>query len=312
MEKKALVRYLAAILLSSLTYNAAADTTQTKPAPTLSDINAQGISNNTKGVHNNTRRIVYINRQINEIKDNVSQMNSDFDNNIKKLKKNNNNRLKSETANIRNELAKLRDTIDDSIFAYYNVNADKIQNNTDLINDQVTSINKDREKKHHAFDSKLKEVELFLQGALIGVNAADQVTEQLNTNIQDLDKKVIGNTSSIKTLKSDAAKTQKANEVKFTKLENKFDHRVSQLESKIDKRAQEANAGIASVAAMSNIPYATNTRFSAGVGVGNYKNGSAIAAGAQYQLKENINLRSSVSWNNSDAAVIGAGVAFGW
>ncbi len=50
---------------------------------------------------------------------------------------------------------------------------------------------------------------------------------------------------------------------------------------------------------MSNIPYAINTRFSAGVGVGNYKNGSAIAAGAQYQLKENINLRSSVSWNNS-------------
>nr|ELR5069863.1 YadA-like family protein [Providencia rettgeri]ELR5221195.1 YadA-like family protein [Providencia rettgeri] len=235
-------------------------------------------------------------------------MDSKFNN----LKKNNNNRLKSETANIRNELAKLRDTIDDSIFDYYNINADKIQSNTVLINDQVTSINKDREKKHHVFDSKLKEVELYVQGALIGVNAADQVTEQLNTNIQNLDKKVIGNTSSIKTLKSDAAKTQKVNEVKFTKLENKFDHGVSQLESKIDKRAQEANAGIASVAAMSNIPYATNTRFSAGVGVGNYKNGSAIAAGAQYQLKENINLRSSVSWNNSDAAVIGAGVAFGW
>ncbi|MBQ0268761.1 YadA-like family protein [Providencia huaxiensis] len=239
-------------------------------------------------------------------------MDSSFNNSINRLKKNNNNRLKSETTNIRNELAKLRDTVDNSILDYYNVNAEKIQSNTDLINDQVTSINKDREKKHHAFDSKLKEVELYVQGALIGVNAADQVTEQLNTNIQDLDKKVVGNTSSIKTLKSDAAKTQKANELKFTKLENKFDHGVSQLDSKIDKRAQEANAGIASVAAMSNIPYATNTRFSAGVGVGNYKNGSAIAAGAQYQLKENINLRSSVSWNNSDAAVIGAGVAFGW
>ncbi|MEX0423421.1 YadA-like family protein [Providencia rettgeri] len=239
-------------------------------------------------------------------------MDLSFNNSINKLKKNNNNRLKSETTNIRSELVKLQDTVDNSILDYYNVNAEKIQSNTDLINDQVISINKDREKKHHAFDSKLKEVELYVQGALIGVNAADQVTELLNTNIQNLDKKVVGNTSSIKTLKSDAVKTQKANEVKFTKLENKFDHRVSQLDSKIDKRAQEANAGIASVAAMSNIPYAINTRFSAGVGVGNYKNGSAIAAGAQYQLKENINLRSSVSWNNSDAAVIGAGVAFGW
>lgn len=305
MEKKALARHLVAILLSGLSYNAAANTSFSKPAPTLSDINAYDIKNNVKS-------IVGINERINNIDNQISLMDSSFNNNINRLKKNNNNRLKSETTNIRNELANLRDTVDNSILDYYNVNAEKIQSNTDLINDQVTSINKDREKKHHAFDSKLKEVELYVQGALIGVNAADQVTEQLNTNIQDLDKKVVGNISSIKTLKSDAAKTQKANELKFTKLENKFDHGVSQLDSKIDKRAQEANAGIASVAAMSNIPYATNTRFSAGVGVGNYKNGSAIAAGAQYQLKENINLRSSVSWNNSDAAVIGAGVAFGW
>ncbi|MCG9535412.1 YadA C-terminal domain-containing protein [Providencia huaxiensis] len=305
MEKKALARHLVAILLSGLSYNAAANTSFSKPAPTLSDINAYDIKNNVKS-------IVGINERINNIDNQISQMDSSFNNSINRLKKNNNNRLKSETTNIRNELANLRGTVDNSILDYYNVNAEKIQSNTDLINDQVTSINKDREKKHHAFDSKLKEVELYVQGALIGVNAADQVTEQLNTNIQDLDKKVVGNTSSIKTLKSDAAKTQKANELKFTKLENKFDHGVSQLDSKIDKRAQEANAGIASVAAMSNIPYATNTRFSAGVGVGNYKNGSAIAAGAQYQLKENINLRSSVSWNNSDAAVIGAGVAFGW
>ncbi|MDT0134243.1 MULTISPECIES: YadA C-terminal domain-containing protein [Providencia] len=305
MEKKALARHLVAILLSGLSYNAAANTSFSKPAPTLSDINAYDIKNNVKS-------IVGINERINNIDNQISLMDSSFNNSINRLKKNNNNRLKSETTNIRNELANLRDTVDNSILDYYNVNAEKIQSNTDLINDQVTSINKDREKKHHAFDSKLKEVELYVQGALIGVNAADQVTEQLNTNIQDLDRKVVGNTSSIKTLKSDAAKTQKANELKFTKLENKFDHGVSQLDSKIDKRAQEANAGIASVAAMSNIPYATNTRFSAGVGVGNYKNGSAIAAGAQYQLKENINLRSSVSWNNSDAAVIGAGVAFGW
>lgn len=305
MEKKVLARYLAAILLSSLSYNAAANTTFSKPAPTLSDINAYDIKNNVKS-------IIDINERINNIDSQISQMDLSFNNSINKLKKNNNNRLKSETTNIRSELVKLQDTVDSSILDYYNVHAEKIQSNTDLINDQVTSINKDREKKHHAFDSKLKEVELYVQGALIGVNAADQVTELLNTNIQNLDKKVVGNTSSIKTLKSDAVKTQKANEVKFTKLENKFDHRVSQLDSKIDKRAQEANAGIASVAAMSNIPYAINTRFSAGVGVGNYKNGSAIAAGAQYQLKENINLRSSVSWNNSDAAVIGAGVAFGW
>ncbi|WP_272672032.1 YadA C-terminal domain-containing protein [Providencia sp. PROV158] len=311
MEKKTLARYLAVILLSGLSFTAVANTTHSNPAPILSDINAQRINNNTKGVNNNTIRIIHINEKIDEIDSEINQMNSNFSSDIDKLNIRHLN-LKLETKDIRNELVELQSTVDSSILTSYNINAEKIQNNTDLINDQITSIQKDNETEHHALDSKLKEVELYVQDALIGVNAVDQVTEQLNTNIQNLDKKVIGNTSSIKTLKSDAAKTQKGNEVKFTKLENKFDHEVSQLDSKIDKRAQEANAGIASVAAMSNIPYAINTRFSAGVGVGNYKNGSAIAAGAQYQLKENINLRSSVSWNNSDAAVIGAGVAFGW
>ncbi|WP_272683367.1 YadA C-terminal domain-containing protein [Providencia sp. PROV141] len=300
MEKKILARHFAALVLSSLSYHAAANTTFSSPPPSLSSINAQSINTNVK-------KISDISGKINHINTTISQMDSRFNSDIDTLKQNN-SKLKSETIDMRNDL----EILNDEMINFENINANKIQSNTNLINSKITSIQQDREKKHHAFDSKLKEVELHLQGALIGVNAADQVTDQLNTNIQNLDNKVIGNTSSIKTLKSDTSKTQKANELKFTSLENKFDHGIHQLDSKIDKRAQEANSGIASVAAMSNIPYTTNTRFSAGIGAGNYKNGSAIAAGAQYQLKENINLRSSVSWNNSDAAVIGAGVAFGW
>lgn len=94
----------------------------------------------------------------------------------------------------------------------------------------------------------------------------------------------------------------------FKQINAKFDH----LESKISQTARDANAGIAAVAAMTNIPYTSGTRFSAGLGMGNFKNGKAIAAGAQYQVKQNLNLRSSISWNNSDSAVIGAGVAYGW
>ncbi|MBO1916298.1 hypothetical protein J4727_12375 [Providencia rettgeri] len=67
----------------------------------------------------------------------------------------------------------------------------KIQNNTDLINDQITSIQKDNETEHHALDSKLKEVELYVQDALIGVNAADQVTEQLLPIFRILIKKLL-------------------------------------------------------------------------------------------------------------------------
>lgn len=114
-------------------------------------------------------------------------------------------------------------------------------------------------------------------------------------------------------------KNNKAHHAKFQQLESMHmqnqaqnETRFSQMDKKISKTAKQANSGIASVAAMSNIPYAMNTRFSLGAGLGNYRNGNAVAVGAQYQIKENVNLRSSVSWNNSDSAVVGAGIAIGW
>lgn len=98
----------------------------------------------------------------------------------------------------------------------------------------------------------------------------------------------------------------------IVQLDNRYEHQTSQLKQKINQTAKQANSGIASVAAMSNIPYSLNSRFSAGIGMGHYKNGKAIAAGAQYQVRENVNLRSSIAWNNSNSPVIGAGMAVGW
>ncbi|MGO2336871.1 YadA C-terminal domain-containing protein [Providencia sp.] len=139
-----------------------------------------------------------------------------------------------------------------------------------------------------------------------------ELNNKIEANFKNIDKEISNNKIIVTKIKANAIKTQKTNDKKFTAFESKYDNAVNQLDNKIDQRSKEANSGIASVAAMSNIPYATNTRFSAGVGAGNYKNGTAIAAGAQYQLKENVNLRSSISWNNSDSAVMGAGIAFGW
>lgn len=159
-------------------------------------------------------------------------------------------------------------------------------------------------------------------------------TKQLNIAIEKLDKDIKESDLITSQLIEDAEKNSKAhadlilrnqqmlNIDRFDKLDkqeklqtqqlNQINTRVDQMESKIHQTARDANAGIASVAAMTNIPYTTNTRFSAGLGLGNFKNGNAIAAGAQYQVKQNLNLRSSISWNNSDRAVLGAGIAYGW
>ncbi|AOM41479.1 YadA-like family protein [Xenorhabdus hominickii] len=101
-------------------------------------------------------------------------------------------------------------------------------------------------------------------------------------------------------------------EKRFNALESEMRQSVHKLDNKINRVEKRANAGIASVAAMTNIPYSNANRFSVGVGLGQYRDGSAIAVGTQAKVTENVNVRASTSWNNSDGAVFGAGVAIGW
>ncbi|QPT35480.1 YadA-like family protein [Proteus penneri] len=101
-------------------------------------------------------------------------------------------------------------------------------------------------------------------------------------------------------------------DAKFNQIDNRINSSFQQLNDKIDENAKKANAGIASVAAMTNIPYVNYQKFSVGAGLGNYRNGNAIAVGMQYKLNENTHVRASTSWNSSDSAVFGGGIAIGW
>nr|WP_306803648.1 hypothetical protein [Providencia sp. PROV129] len=57
---------------------------------------------------------------------------------------------------------------------------------------------------------------------------------------------------------------------------------------------------------MSNIPYSLNSRFSTGIGIGRNQDGKVLAAGMQYPVRQNVNLRSSIAWNNANNPVINA------
>lgn len=106
-----------------------------------------------------------------------------------------------------------------------------------------------------------------------------------------------------------------ANEYTNNKFKNIFldnDIALKNMDNKIDKADKRASAGIASVAAMANIPYVTNHTFSLGVGVGNYRDANALATGAQYQITESAIIRVSASWNTEDRGVVGGGVSYGW
>ncbi|EKS7793826.1 YadA-like family protein [Edwardsiella piscicida] len=97
---------------------------------------------------------------------------------------------------------------------------------------------------------------------------------------------------------------------------NRFGHaiegRVNRLQQQMTDQHNESNGGIASVAAMADIPYTTRQTFSVGVGVANYQNANAVAVGAQYQITPRTDIRLASAWNSAEGNVVGAGIAYGW
>ncbi|MBC3997325.1 YadA-like family protein [Morganella morganii] len=141
----------------------------------------------------------------------------------------------------------------------------------------------------------------------------DVKTEAVATSNTYTDNKVSNIHSAIDDSRKQAVSSgQQYTNARFTELETSMNGRFNSVEQQMNKNADRANAGIASVAAMANIPYTDNTRFSMGLGAGNYRNGNAVAFGGQLRMENNVNLRTSVSWNSEDSAVYGAGVAFGF
>ncbi|EAN8472205.1 hypothetical protein D7J10_22785 [Salmonella enterica] len=99
---------------------------------------------------------------------------------------------------------------------------------------------------------------------------------------------------------------------KFNQLGQQSNQRFEQLNDKIERTAKRLNAAIAGVTAISSIPYVAENSFSYGIGIGNYQNGNALAAGIQYKTSPNTNVRLNVSLDSSNNTVIGAGLAGGW
>ncbi|HGG6428061.1 TPA: YadA-like family protein [Salmonella enterica subsp. enterica serovar Kottbus] len=93
---------------------------------------------------------------------------------------------------------------------------------------------------------------------------------------------------------------------------NYTDSRFKELNDKINKSEKILNAGIAGVTAISSIPYVAENTFSYGVGIGNYRNGHAIAAGIQYKTSPDSNIRFNLSWDSSHNTSLGMGIAGGW
>lgn len=93
---------------------------------------------------------------------------------------------------------------------------------------------------------------------------------------------------------------------------NKVNSKVNQLNDKVDDNRKHASAGIASVAAMANIPFTTNQTFAIGTGVGVHDGENAVAIGANWNINQNVSVRATFGHDSMSENTYGAGVAFGW
>ncbi|NBM78041.1 hypothetical protein GWI76_02010 [Proteus sp. G2659] len=98
----------------------------------------------------------------------------------------------------------------------------------------------------------------------------------------------------------------------INKLDSKFKHFKHETNNRFYKVEKRANQGIASVAAMSNLPFTDTATFSTAIGIGNYRNATALAWGMQYRINENIKVRASTAWNNSNNFVSAGGIGISW
>lgn len=152
------------------------------------------------------------------------------------------------------------------------------------------------------------------------INVADGTEDNDAVNVLQLNQKAENIQESINTSRNDAVNTSthytnnkinestKKNDQQFQKIKTQF----TKNEQRIDAFEKRVNAGLAGVTAISSIPYVSADNFSFGIGFGNYKNGNAIAAGAQYKPFENTNIRINTSLDNDNNSVVGAGLAIGW
>lgn len=87
---------------------------------------------------------------------------------------------------------------------------------------------------------------------------------------------------------------------------------ITELDKKLNSLEKKALAAIASSVAISSIPYISHQQFSSGIGISNYRTGTAIAGGIQYRPNDNISFRLNSSLNSEKDIIIGGGLALGW
>ncbi|MFU9077716.1 YadA-like family protein [Proteus sp. LHD240705] len=146
-------------------------------------------------------------------------------------------------------------------------------------------------------------------------------TDNIRANKSDIDNikkdyidnlNINGNNISLKSHFTTLYTEQSISRNEFKTLKSDFEYFKSDTQNRFYKVEKRANQGIASVAAMSNLPFTDTATFSTAIGIGNYRNATALAWGMQYRINENVKVRASTAWNETNSWVSAGGVGISW
>lgn len=148
------------------------------------------------------------------------------------------------------------------------------------------------------------------------VNANTAGVKSLQQRAADLDIRIAQQKADqAKTNSTVAAHTAQLadREKRISSLESQTNARFSEFKNQIDDNKRNADAGIAGVAAMANIPQVTESQtFAIGAGVGTREGESAIAVGFSARASQNVVVKASVAGDTQQSWTVGAGVSYGW
>ncbi|MER1855740.1 YadA-like family protein [Proteus mirabilis] len=220
---------------------------------------------------------------------------------------------REDLANTRTDLANTKTDLANTKTDLTNTKTDLTNTKTDLTNTRTDLANTRTELSQLGETVKQHGEDIEEQGKEI-----TQVRQTADKNKKYVDKYLVNNfpingeSRNLINHLSSLYLENKSNRITINSLRNDFEHFKDETNNRFYKVEKRANQGIASVAAMSNLPFNDAATFSTAMGIGNYRNATAFAWGMQYRINENVKVKASTAWNDANNWVSAGGIGISW
>lgn len=298
----------------------------------IQDAQSATLSTHDDQLKNNTQDIVGTNIRINSLKTELeTKASNDTLNNVNNTISNvaqqvttiegGVNQLKTQTASVEARATHLENqaTATEAQAASIEARTGQIENRTDAneahtntLDARTTATELQTSSLAQAQATTSRQVETNRQEILHIGSTVDKVISANNAMYESMtpdNLRVDGLNNSINRV--DQASIERSSRV-LEQSKQYADQKTAELRSEISNVRNEERAGIASITALSAVPTLSGKTFDVGIGMGNFKNSTAVAIGMHYQLSDNNAFKLGIATSNSAAPVVGAGFSYGW